>query len=98
MKQQIKCHNEVMLFGRIMSRGKSYKVNNRSAIKVKLAMPNDDNYELNPNIAYIYVYDDGNIYNSLKENQTIGINGHIESKWGQRIIADVICFIKEAIK
>ena len=42
---------------------------------------NFDNYDLNPNSAYIYVYDDGQIYNQLKINQAIGINGHIESKW-----------------
>ena len=57
--------------------------------------PNDDNYDLNPNIAYIYVYDDGQIYNQLRINQAIGINGHIESKWGQKIIVDVLSFIKE---
>ena len=71
------------------------RCNNKKAIRVKLALPNDDNYDLNPNIAYIYVYDDGQIYNQLKINQAIGINGHIESKWGQKIIVDVLSFIKE---
>ena len=33
--------------------------------------------------------------NKLKINQAIGINGHIESKWGQKIIVDVLSFIKE---
>ena len=46
-------------------------------------------------IGNIYVYDDGQIYNQLKINQAIGINGHIESKWGQKIIVDVLSFIKE---
>ena len=83
MSKQVQLHNEVILFGRII------------AIRVKLALPNDDNYDLNPNIACIYVYDDGQIYNQLKINQAIGINGHIESKWGQKIIVDVLSFIKE---
>ena len=95
MSKQVQLHNEVILFGRIMNRQKNIRCNNKKAIRVKLALPNDDNYDLNPNIAYIHVYDDGQIYNQLKINQAIGINGHIESKWGQKIIVDVLSFIKE---
>ena len=95
MSKQVQLHNEVMLFGRIMNRQKNIKCNNKKAIRVKLALPNDDNYDLNPNIAYIYVYDDGQIYNQLRINQAIGINGYIESKCGQKIIVDVLSFIKE---
>ena len=97
MSKQVQLHNEVILFGRIMNRQKNIRCNNKKAIRVKLALPNDDNYDLNPNIACIYVYDDGQIYNQLKINQAIGINGHIESKWGQKIIVDVLSFIKEPI-
>lgn len=92
---QVKIHNEVMLVGRIMNRQSNLRCNNKKAIRVKLALPNDDDYELNPNIAYVYIYDDGEIINQLKVNQAIAINGHIECKWGQRIIANVISFIKE---
>ena len=80
MSKQVQLHNEVILFGRIMNRQKNIRCNNKKAIRVK---------------AYIYVYDDGQIYNQLKINQAIGINGHIESKWGQKIIVDVLSFIKE---
>ena len=97
MSKQVQLHNEVILFGRIMNRQKNIRYNNKKTIRVKLALPNDDNYDLNPNIAYIYVYDDGQIYNQLKINQAIGINGHIESKWGQKIIVDVLSFIKEPV-
>ena len=97
MSKQVQLHNEVMLFGRIMNRQKNIRCNNKKAIRVKLALPNDDNYDLNPNIACIYVYDSGQIYNQLKINQAIGINGHIESKWGQKIIVDVIIIITEKI-
>ena len=51
MSKQVQLHNEVMLFGRIMNRQKNIRCNNKKAIRVKLALPNDDNYDLNPNIA-----------------------------------------------
>lgn len=95
MNNQVELHNEVILVGRIMNRQKGIKCNNKKAIKVKLALPNDIDYDLNPNIAYVYVYDDGQIYKSLNRNQAIAIDGHIECNWGQRIIADVISLIKE---
>ena len=96
MSNQVKLHNEVNLVGRIMSKQKDVRCNNRKAIKVKLAVPNDDNYELEPNIAYVYIYDDGEINNSLNRLQAIAINGHIESNWNQRIICDVLSIIKES--
>ncbi len=93
--KQVKIHNEVILVGRIMSKQRNLRCNNKKAIRVKLALPNDDNYELEPNVAYVYIYDDGEVINQLKVNQAIAINGHIECNWGQRIIANVISFIKE---
>lgn len=95
MKNQVKLHNEVILVGRIESRQKDIRCNNSKAIRVRLALPNDDDYEKDPNIAYVYIYDDGKIYNKLKPNQAIAINGHIECNYGQRIIANAISFIKE---
>jgi len=96
MSKQVQLHNEVILFGRIMNRQKNIRCNNRKAIRVKLALPNDIDYNLEPNIAYVYIYDDGNIISQLNRNQAIAINGHIECNWGQRIIADVISLIKES--
>ena len=93
MSKQVELHNEVMLVGRIMSRQKNIRCNNRKAIRVKLALPNDIDYNLNPNIAYVYIFDDGEIYNKLNRNQAIAIDGHIECNWGQRIIVDVLSFI-----
>ncbi len=92
---QVKIHNEVILVGRIMSRQRNIRCNNKKAIRIKLALPNDEDYELDPNIAYVYIYDDGEMLEQLKVNQAIAINGHIECNWGQRIIANVISFIKE---
>lgn len=98
MSKQVELHNEVMLVGRIMNRQKNIRCNNRKAIRVKLALPNDIDYDLDPNIAYVYIYDDGKILGQLNRNQAIAINGHIECNWGQRIIADVISLIKEPIE
>jgi len=95
MSKEVQLHNEVMLVGRIMNRQKNVRCSNRKAIRVKLALPNDFDYNLNPNIAYVYIFDDGEIYNKLKPNHAIAINGHIECNWGQRVIADVISLIKE---
>ena len=95
MSKQVELHNEVMLVGRIMSCQKNIRCNNKKTIRIKLALPNDIDYNLNPNIAYVYVYDDGKILSQLNRNQAIAINGHIECNWGQRIIVDVISLIKE---
>ncbi len=95
MENQVKIHNEVILVGRIICRQRNVQCNNKKAIKIGLAVPNDDNIEAGPNVAYVYVYDDGEIYNSLKRKQAIAINGHVECNWGQKIIADVISLIKE---
>ena len=83
MSKQVKLHNEVILVGRIINRQKNIRCNNQKAIRIKLALPNDLDYNLEPNIAYVYIYDDGVSFNQLYRNQAIGINGHIESKWGQ---------------
>ena len=88
-------HNEVLLVGRIMNRQKGYRCNNKKSIRVKLAIPNDDNYELNPNTAYVYFYEDDQLFRSLKRFQAIAISGHIENNWGQRIIVDVFSLIQE---
>ena len=95
MENQIRLHNEVILVGRIIGRQKNIRCNNKKAIRLKLAIPNDDDYETNPNLAYVYIYDDNEIYNQLRINQAIAINGHIECNYGQRIIANAISFIKE---
>lgn len=95
MSKQVKLHNEVILVGRIINRQKNIRCNNQKAIRIKLALPNDLDYNLEPNIAYVYIYDDGVSFNQLYRNQAIAISGHVECNWGQRIIADVIRFIKE---
>ncbi len=95
MVNQVGLHNEVILVGRVIGYQKNISCNNKKAIKLKLAIPNDDDYNLEPNFACVYVYDDGNISNSLNKSQAIAISGHLESNHGQRIIANIISLIKE---
>ena len=56
MSKQVKLHNEVILVGRIINRQKNIRCNNLKAIRIKLALPNDLDYNLEPNIAYVYIY------------------------------------------
>ncbi len=93
---KVRMHNEVILVGHIVSRQRNLKCNNKKAIRLVLAVPNDDDYETGPNIANVYVYDDGKIYESLKRKQAIAVNGHVECNYGQKIIADVTSLIKES--
>ena len=95
MNNQVKCHNEVNLVGRIAKPPLRCQIYNNKAIQLCLALPNDNNYELSPNYAYVNVI--ANSYDLFKNKigQAIAINGHIESKCGQRIIVDVLSFIKE---
>lgn len=95
MSKQVKIHNEVILVGRILYRQNNVRCNNQKAIRLKLALPNDLDYYLDPNIAYVYVYDDGEVLTQLNKYQAIAVSGHIECNWGQRIIADAIKLIKE---
>ena len=46
MSKQVKLHNEVILVGRIINRQKNIRCNNQKAIRIKLALPNDLDYNL----------------------------------------------------
>jgi len=97
MENQVKSRNEVILVGKIVTRQRKFKCNDKNAIKIGIATKNYRDSKAGPNIAYVYVYDDGKIYNSLKRRQSVAINGHVECNYGQRIIADVIKLIKEPV-
>ena len=64
MSKQVQLHNEVMLFGRIMNRQKNIRCNNKKAIRINLALPNDDSIVLICN-------EEGKI-NGMKLNRDIG--------------------------
>lgn len=95
MNNQINCHNEVIIIGRIARPPLRCNVKNNKALQLCIAVPNDENYELKPNYVYVNIIADA--YNLFKNKigQPIAINGHIESNYGQRIIVDVLSFIKE---
>ncbi len=97
MKNQVKCHNEVILVGRIVTRQRNVKCNNKKAIKIGVAMKNYHDSKAGPSIAYVYIYDDGKIYDSLKRRQNVSINGHIECNYSQKIIVDEISLIEEPL-
>ena len=86
--------NEVILLGRIMSHQQNIMCNNRKSIRVKIAIPTCDYTTYD--VAYVYIYDDGNIIKLLNKKQAIAINGHIESNNVQRVIVDALSIIKEA--
>ena len=54
MTKQVELHNEVILVGKIMNCQRNVSNNKIKAIKVKLAIPNDDAYQLDPNYAFVY--------------------------------------------
>ena len=97
MENQIKCRNEVILVGKIVTRQRNVKCNDKNAIKIGIGMKNYNDNEAGPYIAYVYVYDDGKIYDSLKRRQNVSINGHIECNYSQKIIVDEISLIEEPL-
>ncbi len=95
VENQIKSRNEVIIVGKIVTRQRKVKCNGQEAIKIGVAMKNYKDSGAGPNIAYVYVYDDGKIYDSLKRRQNVSIKGHIECNYSQKIIVDEIRLIKE---
>lgn len=96
MAYQVQCHNDVTMIGRLCRPAYKTQINNQKALKLCLAVPNDENYELNPNYINAYLYtNDLNMFRG-KVGIPLAFNGHIESKHGIRIIIDVLSIIKEA--
>lgn len=95
MKKQVKIHNEVTLVGRIRHTGTIVKLDNKDALRVIISVPNDENYKSEPNnISVYFKTSDYKIFRN-KKNKAIAISGHIDTKRGQKIICDVMSFIKE---
>lgn len=95
MKKQIKIHNEVTLVGRIRHTGTIVKLDNKNALRVIISVPNDEDYELEPNnISVYFKISDYKMFRNKKDT-AIAICGHIDTRRGQKIICDVMSFIKE---
>ena len=87
-------HNEVFLVGRLMNRGSKVRINNREALCLVLAVPNDEDYNQNPNkIAVNYYTDDYKMFYGMI-GESFVINGHIETKYGNKIICDSLFLLK----
>lgn len=93
MKNQIATHNEVVLIGRIRHVGSKTKIKGQDVIRVILSVPNDENYDLEPNNISVYFNTAFEKMFRKQKGKAIAVSGHIESKRGMKIICDVMSFI-----
>lgn len=93
MSKQVQLHNEVILIGRIRRPGRKVIVNNKEMLNFILSVPNDDNYNLDPNNISINIETNNFKMFNGKVGMPIAIYGHIDTKWGQRIICDLLKFL-----
>ena len=90
MKHQIDLHNEVILIGRIRYAGRRVRVANKEMLNFVISVPNDEDYNLEPNNISVNIETcDFKMFRG-KVGMPIAISGHIDAKWGHRIIVDLI--------
>ncbi len=80
-------NNEVLLIGRVKSNMIKIKSNNNKAVKMIINVESDNDQNIKYNIPVIFENPD---YEHLKKckNESIAISGHIDTKWGFKIIVD----------
>ncbi len=93
MKYPVSTHNEVVLVGRIRYSGRRIQVANQEMLNFVISVPNDEDYNLEPNNISVNLPTDNFKIFRGKIGMPIAISGHIDAKWGQRIIVDLIKFI-----
>ena len=93
MKNQIATHNEVVLIGRIRHVGSKTKIKGQDVIRVILSVPNDENYDLEPNNISVYFNTAFEKMFRKQKGKAIAVSGHIDSIRGMKIICDVMSFI-----
>ena len=81
-------NNEVLLIGKMISGLYSIQVNNKKAYKVIMKVQNEDKSN---NIPVIFINPE-EPYLKKCRNKELSISGHIETKWGIRIIVDAYKF------
>lgn len=93
MKYPVAIHNEIVLVGRIRYIGKKVRIVNKDMLSFVISVPNDEDYnqELN-NISVNIETNDYKIFKG-KVGMPIAISNHIDSKFGQRIICDLVQFL-----
>ena len=94
--KQVKCHNDVTIVGRIARPVSKCIVNNQKAVQIILKVPNDLDYNLEPNTVVAYALTDDYKMFRGKVGKALAFNGHVECNRGLRIIIDVMTFIKES--
>lgn len=89
MKNQLLCHNEFTIVGRISSE----IINIDNYIRVLILCPNDDDYEKSAN--KIYVDFDSKDYQIINNNvgNAIAITGHIEFDNKLKLISEMYRFV-----
>ena len=93
MKHQVATHNEIILIGRIRYSGRRVQVANKEMLNFVISVPNDEDYNLEPNNISVNLETNNFKMFRGKVGMPIAISGHIDAKWGQRIICDLIKFI-----
>ena len=82
MEEQLK--NEVLLIGKMISGLYKIQANNKKAYRVIMKVQNEG---INNNIPVIFINPEESHLKKCR-NKELSISGHIETKWGMRIIVD----------
>ncbi len=93
MKHHVATHNEIVLIGRIKYSGRRVQVANKEMLNFVISVPNDDDYNFEPNNISVNLPTNNYKIFRGKVGIPIAISGHIDTKWGQRIVVDVFKFI-----
>ena len=93
MKHPVAIHNEVVLVGRIRYAGRKVQVANKDMLNFVISVPNDDDCNLEPNNISVNVETTDFKRFRAQVGMPMAISVHIDAKWGQRIICDLIKFI-----
>lgn len=93
MKQPVATHNEIILVGRIRYSGRRVRVANKDMLNFVISVPNDEDYNLEPNNISVNVETNNFKMFRDKVGMPIAISGHIDAKWGRRNVCDLFKFL-----
>ena len=93
MKQPVPIHNEIILIGRIRYSGRKVQIANKEMLNFIISVPNDEDYNLEPNNISVNIETNNFKMFRGKIGMPIAISGHIDARWGQRIVVDLLKFI-----